>query len=172
MKTRLLIIGGLVALLAGGAGLAAHTQPGPGGPGIGQRRGPGGPGGPRGFTRDLGLRGLDLTDAQRDQVRAIMETHREAFQQIGTRLRDAHRGMAQAAQADAVNEAEVRTRSTEVAAAMADQVILRARVRGEVLALLTPEQKQQLAERAARAAERMKERGERLQQRRQRPPQQ
>lgn len=44
----------------------------------GNRRGPGGPGG-RGFGGPAGmeLRGLDLTDAQRDQIRDIMQRYQE-----------------------------------------------------------------------------------------------
>ena len=46
----------------------------PGGPmGRGGPRGPGGPGGPGGPMGLLGPIGRDLTDAQREQVRAIME---------------------------------------------------------------------------------------------------
>jgi Spy/CpxP family protein refolding chaperone len=50
-------------------------------PGDGGRRGPGGPGGPggRGFGGPAGieLRGLDLTDAQRDQIRDIVQRYQE-----------------------------------------------------------------------------------------------
>lgn len=47
-------------------------------PGDGGRRGPGGPGG-RGFGGPAGieLRGLDLTDTQRDQIRDIMQRYQE-----------------------------------------------------------------------------------------------
>jgi protein CpxP len=105
-----------------------------------------GPGSP---LRDLGLAGLDLTEAQRDQVRTIMESHREALQQAAAKLREAHRAFAEATFAAAVDEAAIRARSTEVAAAMADEAILRATIRGEVSAILTEEQRQQLESRRA-----------------------
>jgi Spy/CpxP family protein refolding chaperone len=54
---------------------------------------------------DLGLRGVDLTDAQREQLRGIMENHQAALQQVGTRLRDAHRAFAEAASAQPLDEA-------------------------------------------------------------------
>ena len=53
----------------------AHRRgPGPGGPdGFG---GPGGPGGPMGLLGEFGpgLRALELTDAQREQIRGIAKT--------------------------------------------------------------------------------------------------
>ena len=74
-----MVIAALVALLAGGVVLAQ------GGPGGGRGRGAGGfgPGGP-GFG--LPLRELNLTDAQRDQVRQVMEQYRPQFQALNDRL--------------------------------------------------------------------------------------
>jgi protein CpxP len=95
----------------------------------------------------LGLRGVDLTDAQREQVRSIMESHKTEMDEAGTKLRDAHRAFAEAVQAATVDEATVRARSTAVATAMADDALLRAKIRAEVQAILTPEQQQQLKQR-------------------------
>jgi len=160
MTKRILIAAGLVAALAGGAvAMAQAPQGGPGG-----QRGPGGAGGPRrgpggaGPMGDLGLRGIDLPDAQREQVRAIMESHQAEFQQAATRLREAHRGFAEAVRADALDESAVRARSTAIAAAMADEAILRAKVRAEVQGILTVEQQQQLKDRSANAEKRLRER--------------
>jgi protein CpxP len=104
---------------------------------------PGGPG-------DFGLRGIELTDTQREQVRSIMDTNRAALEQTGKALREAHRAFAEATMAATVDEATVRARSTAVANAMADEAILRAKVRAEVHALLTAEQLQQLQARPQR----------------------
>ncbi|MDQ3441302.1 MAG: Spy/CpxP family protein refolding chaperone [Planctomycetota bacterium] len=160
MTKRILIAAGLVAALAGGgaAALAQAPQPdagiqrGPGAPG-GRMRGPHG-----GRLGDLGLRGITLTDAQREQVRSIMESHQAEFEQIGSRLRQAHQEFAEAAGAESLDESALRARSTVVAAAMADEAILRARVRGEVRGILTAEQQRQLNELRANAAARAKER--------------
>jgi protein CpxP len=153
MSKRILVATGLVAALAGGSFALAQTAESPQQrPGAGERRGPGGPEGrrgPAGLPGDLGLRGVDLTDAQREQLRGIMENHQAALQQVGTRLRDAHRAFAEAASAQPLDEALVRTRSTDVATAMAEEAILRARVRAEVFQILTPEQ-QQAAQRGPR----------------------
>lgn len=171
MKKGIVIAGVLVAALAGGHALAGAQAPrgGPemrGEPGHGGSRGPfrGGPGGA------LGLRGIELTDAQREQVRSIMESHREEFAAVRTKLGEAHRAFAAATRGDAVDEAAIRTQSTAVANAMADDAILRARVRSQVRALLTAEQQQQLKEGEAEMQKRVQEREEQLKQRQQRRP--
>jgi periplasmic protein CpxP/Spy len=151
MTKRILIAAGLVAALAGGGAIAlaqapqgdAGVQRSPGVPGP-RLRGPKG-GGPIG---DLGLRGIELTDAQREQVRSITESHNTELRQIATKLREAHRAFAEAVRVDAVDENTVRTRSTALATAMADEAILRAKVRAEVRGILTAEQQQQLNDRS------------------------
>ena len=171
MKKRMLVAAALVTALAGGHAIAGAQaprggpgMPGPMEPGQGSHRG-----GMRGGQGDLELRGIELTDAQREQVRSIMESHRAEFAQLRGNLSTAHREFAQAVRAEAVDEAAIRAQSTAVANAMADEAILRARVRTQVHALLTAEQQQQLKDREAEMQKRMQERQERLKQRR--PPQ-
>jgi protein CpxP len=162
MTKRVLIAAGLVAALAGVTiAWAQDPQPGPGieqrGPrGRHGRLGPGGPGGPGPDL--LGLRGIELTDAQREQVRSIMESHQAEFQQVHQKVREAHRTLAEATNADTIDEAAIRTRSAAVATAMADEAILRGKVRAEVFAILTAEQQQQLRERRAERQKRLEER--------------
>ena len=114
-----------------------------------------------------------MTEAQREQVRSIMESHRDEFADVREKLGVAHRAFAEVTRGDAVDEAAIRTESTAVANAMADEAILRARVRTQVHALLTAEQQQQLKDRQAEMQKRLQERQERLKQRqdRRRPPQ-
>ena len=174
MKKRMVIVAALVAALAGGYAVAAAQAP-RGGPGVHGVPGPGPQGGPRGGgpVGDLGLRGIELTEAQREQVRSIMESHRDEFADVREKLGAAHRAFAEVTRGDAVDEAAIRTESTAVANAMADEAILRARVRTQVHALLTAEQQQQLKDRQAEMQKRLQERQERLKQRqdRRRPPQ-
>lgn len=115
---------------------------------------------------DLGLRGVALTDSQREQVRAILESHGAALAEARQTLRDARRAFADAAHAQPVDEALVRERSAALAAAMANEAILLANVRAEVHGILTAEQLQQLQERRQRLEQRRQERQQRLQQRR------
>lgn len=148
MFKRVLVAAGLVAALAAGGTAIAVAQPPQGGPGfggphMGGRRGPGGPMG------DLGLRGLDLTEAQRDQVQKILESHKAEFDQVRARLRDAHEAVAKATDAGTVDESAIRAATTTLASAMADEAILRAKVRTEVNGILTAEQLQKIQERKA-----------------------
>jgi protein CpxP len=150
MTRRVLIAAGLAAVLAGGSAIAI-AQPGIG-PGHGPR------GGFHGRGAELGLRGIDLTDAQRDQVRKITESHKAEFEQVGTKLREAHRALREATEADVLDEAAVRAKSTDVAAAMADEAILRAKVRAEVFNILTAEQQQKLKDQRTAMQQRLQER--------------
>ncbi|HXG87744.1 MAG TPA: periplasmic heavy metal sensor [Vicinamibacterales bacterium] len=163
MSRRIFLALGLVAALAGGSAEAAAQQ-GSQGPGIG-RRGPGGPGGPGrpgGLRRapggDLGLRGVDLSDAQREQVKAIMKSHKEAFRAARVKLGEAHRAFAGATRGEIIDEAAVRARSAAVAGAMADEAILAAKVRSEVRGILTAEQLQKITTREASIRQRSTER--------------
>src|SRR5262249_19952121 len=108
MMKRVVIAAALAAALAGGSALAI-AQPPQGGPGM---HGPGGPrGGPGGPMMDFGLRGIDLTDAQKEQVKTIMDSHKSEFDQIRTRMRDAQRAFGDATQADTIDEAAIRTKA-------------------------------------------------------------
>ena len=174
MKKRMVMAAALVAALAGGHVLAGAQAP-RGGPGMRGAPGPGPPGGPRGAllggpAGGLGLRGIELTDAQREQVRSIMESHRQEFTDLRSKLGAAHRAFAEAQRAGDLDEAAIRTQSAAVANAMADEAILRARVRSQVHALLTAEQQQQLKDREAEMQKRLQERQQRLEQRKERRP--
>lgn len=132
-------------------GQAVEGRRGPGGPG-GRMGGPGGPGG---FGLP-GLRELDLTDAQKEQVRNIQQSHRTEMQQIAERQRTAERAIAQASNGNTVDEGAIRTESQALATAIADGAILRAKVNAEIYNVLTAEQQQKLNEFRAQMQERMK----------------
>lgn len=150
----------------------APRRMGPGGPGgRGFGPGPGGPGGPGGPIA-LPLRQLDLSDAQRDQVRAVMQSHQAAFKEIGDRLRTAHDGLETAVTAETVDEAAIRARSAEVAAVQADAAVLRARVHQEIFSLLTAEQQAKAKELRAQAENRTRNRASRGRERGARTPHQ
>ena len=175
MKRRMMVAAALVAAVAGGYAVADAQGP-RGGPGMRGAPGPGLQAGPRGGLRggrdaDFGLRGVQLTDAQREQMRSIRQTHRAEWADLRAKLGAAHRSFADATRAAALDEAAIRAASTAVANAMAEEGILRARVRTEVHALLTAEQQQQVKKREAERQQRLQQRQERLKQRQARPPQ-
>lgn len=173
MKTHILLAAAVVAMTAG-AGVLAAAQPPAGGPGI-QRHAPG-PRGGHGPRVDLGLRGLDLTEAQREQVEAIVTSHQPRLTETAQKVGEAQRAFHESAAAPSLDEAAIRAQGTALGAALAEQALVHARVRAEVHGLLTAEQLQTLKERREAAAKRMEERQQRLQERRQqrqqRPPQQ
>jgi Spy/CpxP family protein refolding chaperone len=147
-----------------GAPGAHRRGPGPGGPdGFGGPGGPGGPmGGPMGLLGELGpgLRALELTDAQREQIRGIAKTHEAEFREIGDRLRTAHESVNALVTADTVDEAAIRARSGELSVVEADAAVMRARVHQEVFSVLTAEQQAKAKELRAQMQERSKQRME------------
>jgi len=115
---------------------------GPGGPGFR------GPGGPMGLLPMLG-RDLELTDAQKDQLKTIADSHKEDWKALAERGRAAHMALNQAVMADTIDEALIRQKSSEAAAVDADLAVARARARAEVFQILTAEQRAKVKERAA-----------------------
>ena len=124
---------------------------GPGGPGM--RGGPGGPFGMAGFP----LRGLDLTDAQREQVKAIMESHRDEQKAIGDRMQAARKALHEAIAADTFDETAVRAKAAEIGAVEADAAVLQARIKSEIFAILTPEQVKKAKDLRSQMENRMKD---------------
>ena len=164
MKQRGFIAAIVAAVLMSGIAIAvaAQDQPRRQGPGIEGRRGPGGPGGrmggpggPGGFGLP-GVRELDLTDAQREQIRTIQQSHRDEVQAVAERSRTAQRAIDQASHGTSVDEAAIRTQSAALATAIADGAILRAKVNAEIFNVLTAEQQQKLNELRSQRQERMK----------------
>jgi protein CpxP len=147
MKQRGLVAAVFAAVLVTGITVSVVAQPqgGPGVPRQGMRRGGpmGGPGG-IGFP---GLRQLELTDAQKEQIRTITQSHRDQTRQIAERTREAQRALDVATEGSSVNEADIRAKSTALASALADGAIFRAKVNAEILGVLTAEQQQKLAAR-------------------------
>jgi protein CpxP len=161
-RIHLLVLTLVVALLAGGALTYAQDR-GPIGPG---GRGPGGPG------AGLALRGLDLTDAQREQVRQLTQQNREQMRAVMDRMRAAQDARRQAVEAIPFNESQVRSAMKELAEVEADLAVAQARLQADIYALLSADQQQQLqklrAERETRAKARAQQQQQRQQQRQQR----
>jgi Spy/CpxP family protein refolding chaperone len=104
-----------------------------------------GPGGPL----DLPLQRLNLTDSQTDQVKAIMDSHRDEMKALGDRARAAHDALEAAVTADTVDDTTIRAKSADVAAVDADLAVERARVRAEIFGILTDAQRSEAKQMAA-----------------------
>lgn len=172
LKTAAVLVG--VAVLTGTIGIVVSAQMngqgqgqgqgmgqgmGPGGPGMmgrgqGMRGGPGG--GPFGFLGP-GARELNLTDAQREQIRTAAQGHQEEMKAIGEKLGAARKALDDAITADQFDEGAIRARANELAALEGDAAVLRAKVHQAVWSVLTPEQKQKAAELKSQMEQRMKD---------------
>ena len=108
---------------------------GPGGPGRF-----GGPGGPMGMLPMLGPQ-IGLTDTQRDQIKAIADSHKDEWKTLLDRGRAAHMALDDVITADAIDEAAIRQKSAEAAAVDADVAVARAHAHAEVWQILTADQK-------------------------------
>ena len=124
--------------------------------------------GPRGFGHGgfRGLAQLELTDAQREQVRDVRQRHEADLKEAASRLRMARDAQREAVGTLPVNEGLIRSTAQALAEAETEMAVLRARVHGEIWTLLTPEQQEKAKELKAQRETRMKERRERMKQRR------
>jgi Spy/CpxP family protein refolding chaperone len=120
---------------------------GPGGPGRG-------PGGPMGMLPMLG-RQLGLTDTQKDQIKAIAQTHKDEWKALADRGRTARQALDAAIAADTVDDPLIRQKSADASAVDADAAVARAHAHAEVLQILTADQKAQLKTMQAEMQKRM-----------------
>jgi protein CpxP len=148
----------LMALLA--TSVVWAQGPGGGGPfGGGGGRGRMGPG--------LALQALNLTDAQRAQVREIRERFSEQGKALSQRLRAAADKQRQAIETLPVNETLITSATQDMTQAQVDVAIQEARLHAEVWSVLTPEQQAQATKLRAERKARMEARRQEFQQRRQ-----
>jgi Spy/CpxP family protein refolding chaperone len=87
---------------------------------------------------------LDLTKAQREQVRAVLDEGREKSYLYRTSLREGRATLRNAMRADDSDMAEVRKLAEAQGRALADLIVLRAETRDRIRAVLTPEQRTRL----------------------------
>ena len=105
--------------------------------------GPGGPGGPLAMLRIMGPE-LNLSDAQKQQIKNLAETHRDEWRALADRERTAHQALTAAIMADAIDEGLIRSKSAELAVVQTDVALAAARVRAEVWPLLNADQQARL----------------------------
>jgi len=98
--------------------------------------------------------GLNLTDAQRDQIRTLREAQRTDTRALRDKMRAARQQLQQAMRADVPDEAAVRSAAEAVAALQADQAVRQARARSQFMKVLTPEQQAQMKQARARTVQR------------------
>jgi protein CpxP len=103
------------------------------------RRGPGG-----GRMGGFEFRNLDLTDAQKAQMKSIRESHQQSIQPLMEQIRAKRQEIRQASADGTFNEALVTQKLNEIAPLEAKLMGERARIHQEMLSVLTAEQKAKL----------------------------
>ena len=137
MKKRNIIFLAICILVLGAAFVVAQkvVHRGFGGHGFGGRPGMG-----------MALRGLNLTDDQKAKVKEIMEANKTTLQPVMQSLRDTHKKMEEITANGAFDEAQVQALATEQGNLTAKMIVARERVKSQVFAILTDEQKAKAAQ--------------------------
>src|SRR5687768_17440201 len=116
---------------------------------------PGGPGGRMGGPMAIREVMRDLTDAQREQVKAIHERHADRIRPLAERARTAREALQDAILSG--NNGNLQALSIEVGNAETELTFAQAQVQSEVFNVLTSEQKQKIADGRKRMQERRSE---------------
>lgn len=134
MRNRILVIAGIAVLIVA-ATVFALAQ---GHPGQGEKmRHPGGPG----DMIEHMSRELNLTDAQKEQAKAIFEAQRATEEERHTKLEEIHKQIEAATANGQFDEAVVRPLANQQAQLQADQMIDHMRMHAKLFSLLTAEQR-------------------------------
>jgi len=155
---RVLAAAGVLSLLP----FAAQACPGEGGPGRGWMGGPAHEGGPmRHGPRHMGsqgpgmhggeghehfLRGLDLTEAQRDKIFELRHAQEPVLREKGKAAAKAHEEFHRLMSAENYDAAKVKAAADAHAKAMSEMMVQKAQLHAQIRALLTPEQKKRFDE--------------------------
>jgi len=98
---------------------------------------------------------LDLTDAQQAQMKDILTKEKPSIQPLMQQLRQSHQQMQALEQSGTFDEAKVRTLATQQSQAMTELIVQKARIKSELIGVLTSDQKDKLAKMQARRQARM-----------------
>ncbi len=132
MRRRILGISGIAVLVMSVAILAlGHGFQGPGGHGKGGH----------GEMLEHMSRALSLTDAQKQQVKAIIDSVESTAGGIHARLEEVHKQLGAATANGQFDETQVRTLANQQAQLEADMTVEHFRAMSKVFGILTPEQR-------------------------------
>lgn len=90
------------------------------------------------------MRRLNLSEAQQDKLFNIRHAAEPQRREHMKAIRKAHEGLAELARSDRFDDARATALSRELGQAVAAEALLRARTEAQALAVLTPEQREQL----------------------------
>ena len=117
--------------------------------------------GRRGGDRMAGafFRNLDLTDAQKEQMKSIRETHGQAVRPLMEQIRAKRQEIRKASAGGSFNEALVAQKLSEIAPLEAKLMGERSRLHQEMLSVLTAEQKAKMEQAREQRKAKWAERG-------------
>lgn len=145
-------ITGVLCIVLGIAGLAIgqgmHRHGGPMGPDFGFGFG----GHMMGYFSDV----LDLSQAQQDQIKAILEKEKPTVQPLMKQLMQAHQDLEKLEQSGTFDEAKVRALAAQNTPALTELLVQKARIHSELMQVLTPDQKTKLQQLRAKHEARFK----------------
>ena len=101
-------------------------------------------GGPGGFHHML--KQLDLTADQRSQVKAIWEKEKPAMQPLMQQMQQNHNAMKALEASGPFDEAKTRALATQNSQTMIELQVAHARIKSEIMQILTADQKAKLAQ--------------------------
>ncbi|HEX8141212.1 MAG TPA: Spy/CpxP family protein refolding chaperone [Pyrinomonadaceae bacterium] len=139
-RSSVIAIAGAILLTMAIVGFSQGPQHGPRGRGF-----HGGPGGPPGGLGPLG-RDINLSEEQKAQIKKIRDSFEESTRSLREQMRTLHES-ADPLSGAAFDEAAVRTAAQARAGVQVELEVAHARMMSQILAILTPEQKTQLAAR-------------------------
>ena len=119
----------------------------------------------RGFRRGghhrggMMLRGLDLTDAQKTQVKEIMDASKAKVQPLRESMKANRQKLQLATENGKFDEAQVQAIANENASVSAQLFVERTRVKSQIFNILTPEQREKAAQMKSQMKERFKGKG-------------
>jgi protein CpxP len=100
---------------------------------------------------------LDLTQAQQDQVKAIMEKEKSAIHPLMQQMMQAHKDINKLAESGTFDETKVRALAAQQSQNMTELIVQKARIQAELMQVLTADQKTKLQQLRAKHEARMKE---------------
>lgn len=100
---------------------------------------------------------LDLSQAQQDQAKAIMEKEKPVIQPLMKQLMQAHKDLSSLEDSGTFDEAKVRALAAQNTQTMTELLVQKARIHSELMQILTAEQKTKLQQLKAKHEARFKE---------------
>ena len=118
------------------------------------RGGPGGPGfGPLGMLLGPGAERLGLSDAQKDQIKSIAESHKTEMQGLMKSVGDARHALV-TAQINGQPDDQIRQLSGAVGAAETEMAVAQAHIAAQLMQVLTTDQQSQIKQMVAQRGRR------------------